>query len=511
MSKLRPVDYLFEILCKKNEIDITNFFRYYGSLQACAMCFGIVCGIPNDLGFSNSVLFKNFIKKIPDDIKEEARNYGFKETKEFGGEPRFFTKHNNNQMSSDRILYSCSVSHNALVLLASRILRPIWLRPIVEANQTLICEIWTRPLIHSIREPLINLLALLKSIPMSPKRMIPAGGINNNFIIDAIVKKNSVKPNANEENKKKSKLDQEASIERLILLINRSIEALSLLDILIKVNKTKHLFVNWAIFASLTFQSLVKDPQLHDNIKKMINNLLAPIKNSSKGSLDSRESRIIDQLATDLENYSPSFFSAGDKYSYRANKGFDALASRLSNSLLLNSKEIEDEAITYIEFLMNSSKYWTSKQHVFFDAGTGNQDDISELSKSCELLSKVGLIGLHGIIDLCLATAENFGGNRRQTFLKFNNIGLIQDSDSSMLNNSRLSEPEKKSCKEECYKILIKYLHESCQHLEYINNNEGSGYLRPKINISQVNSTQSTLREMISKVNIINIFNFLFN
>jgi hypothetical protein len=396
MSKLRPVDYLFEILYRKSEIDITNFFRYYGNLQACTMCFGIICGLPNDL--RSSVLFKNISSKISDDIKAEAEKFGFDNKIEFGGSPGYNrpsystnTMNSRYSMSNTHVHFYNSVSHNALVLLASRILRPIWLRPVVEANQSLICEIWTRPLIHSIRDPLINLLSLLKSIPMSPKRMFPTDNTND-FIMDALIKTNKVKQNVDFENKKQAKLKQEGSISRLILLVTRSIEALSLLDILIKVNKTKHIPVTWSVFESLNFQSLVTDPIVQDTIKKMINNLLAPSKTSSNASLDSRESRIIDQLATDLDNQAPSYFSAGDRYAYKANKGFDSLSSRLSNSLITNSKDIESETLTYIEFLLKSSKYWKSKQQVFFDSGTGS--DISELSKSCQLLSKVGSIGM---------------------------------------------------------------------------------------------------------------------
>jgi hypothetical protein len=87
---------------------------------------------------------------------------------------------------------------------------------------------------------------------------------------------------------------------------------------------------------------------------------------------------------------------------------------------------------------------------------------------------------------------------------------LVEDNDVSMSSHPRLSEAEKKECKLECYKILIKYLHESCQHLDYINNNEGSGYLRPKINHSQLSNSQDTLKMMISKVVNIKVLHHYF-
>lgn len=53
-----------------------------------------------------------------------------------------------------------STLHDAIYVVAGRLLRPIWFRPII-ANGV-ISELWTAPLIHQVTKPILELMKIIQ-------------------------------------------------------------------------------------------------------------------------------------------------------------------------------------------------------------------------------------------------------------------------------------------------------------------------------------------------------------
>ena len=466
VSNVRPIDQLYNILTSNASDELIRkhcsyFFETYGYVQASAMCFSLACGIPSDAGGSVSL---DPTLPIGRGNLHTIKNLAIRVTKDLGlhKETAFFKQITNYDTTYGHQLNWTTVEESvrckSFRLVASRFLRPIWFRSIVQSigkdsDDSEISPIWTRPFIHSIRQPLLELQGIIyacyeglirereRQSPYETKKKFP-------LLMEGI--KNDKEMRTANENRK---LDQEAkkceadNAFSLYRLVQRSVQALNLLDFFLKSKG-----VSWGKLKMRTFKAIVCNSSLHKDIKTILFEILSK---ATKNDPSPNGLHLAQELTNELSENCFLYFSSGDKYAHDAKISYNKLTNELKSAISRNDPQLIKQAKDAINLLIKASQYWQSLSDV-----SGNTD--GTLSSYCTLLMTFGEVGRNGVVDLCLATTRNFSTTRVDETAFGPSRKKIGDGDFSpyesrnLYHLGRILDPEDmEDCSKACFNILL--------------------------------------------------------
>ena len=473
LGKVRPVDILYRILAMhiagdEFMIHAQTILQKFGPLQFCAMCIGIACGIPVDGGGSAGTGLQYYTsvsassRSVPDLVRRRAMVLALR----ICGQPSYKVPYQPAQPSQlngvstpagssaattadSRIVFGAqfmfSAAHDGLVLLLSRLVRPIWLKRCVAltssavhidssnfntvalhtltysspsvtqsfsvngSSKSTVKVLLTRNDISLLRQPLLNLQRVFKDFfSSSVARDLKMGYLTDhmNYLdgshqsnVDSsmnvsstlIVRELASRAVSVRDPLMEARRIEELSLNSLYRLLTRIIQALSLLDLLLTMQIDYAVIIPWNKLDGLTFHSLVTSVSAHETIRALITTILC--QPSTKLSTTAS-----DFMISQLDNYCFMYFSVGDKYAYEASK---YITNALNSTR--NSPECLENTRVACSLLVRAAKYWLSLSTV-----SGTESDLYIL---CKKLCSIGEMGGLGAVDLCLAAAENFGGS----------------------------------------------------------------------------------------------------
>jgi len=124
-----------------------------------------------------------------------------------------------------------------------------------------------------------------------------------------------------------AKRHEEQSIHSLYRLVSRSVQCLSLIDLLCYAHELDGVpAVEWGFLSSVSFKQWVCDKEIHERIKKV----LAGITSFTRDGNNNPNSFEADKLASALSSQSYLYFSSGDRLSY---EGFKLCSSTSAASV----------------------------------------------------------------------------------------------------------------------------------------------------------------------------------
>jgi hypothetical protein len=436
VNKVRPVDYLWRILANTSsagevEIATDRFFQAFGYTEACAMCLGIACGLPVDVGDGSSV------SQQFEEIKRRAMSM----LQHFGETLPV-------RPTAPGTVYRgpmFSPSHDGLASFTSRLLRLVWSRSIVTACPSSLLTTTSSPSsaaaaagadvqvipnrgVFSFRQQHLLFFLNREDIGYLLLPLILLEGVLLNYFGPAIRfragqdgsigagasgAKNS-KANGiirlithQQDHSQKSpvadaKARENESCNGLYLLVSRAIQFLKLFQILLKrEEENTAVKVRWEILQDKLFSELVTSPAAHDLVRHLLNTLLADL-SVEAAKADTRASRdrlllIAEQLAGEFSYECNMYFSPGGKYLYEGRK---CLAN--AKGAAPGSQELGDLLAEAGRHLCKAARYWRTLKEIGDDEGV--------LGEICSELLRLGGDGPLKVIDICLAAACNFGG-----------------------------------------------------------------------------------------------------
>ena len=164
---------LYRILSQVNNLadDQCNaFFSSYGKLHASTMCVALACGLPSDAGGDSNALNQSAVIRRPlETVQTRAMSVvlgmtegpGVKNSNTGAASASTAAPKDSRLVVSDSSEFVRSYAHEALYIVASRVLRPVWLHSVVQGDSHL-SAVWTVQLIAEVRAPLVEMQKLIK-------------------------------------------------------------------------------------------------------------------------------------------------------------------------------------------------------------------------------------------------------------------------------------------------------------------------------------------------------------
>jgi len=387
LHKLRPSDILYRQLVQINSHtdECRLFFSLYGPLEASAMCVALACGLPCDAGGAGpglSLPHRTLLMPL-DTLQKRAMSVMLALTQgpSYKGLLTGALQDSRLVLNASHHEFVKSSAHDALYLVASRILRPVWLRAVVAQGK--VSKIWTAALIGEIRGPLVQLQKMLRgffcaAVMDSQQAHITelAADVPRDKMTRHMLDQARSSVNAEKALQLQAKSLENASLNALYRLVSRTIQALSFVQIL----TDKSVSVKWGQLGSVSFRALVVSSKVFDNVKKVLGALISDV--TGKGE------QLIDLLSRECCFY----FSVGDRCLYEASRVAKRVA-QLKSGPAEAAEEVRSLSARCVQLLLGAAHFWRSVESV-----SGEQ---SELWKRCTALLDMG-------VDLCLAAAENF-------------------------------------------------------------------------------------------------------
>jgi hypothetical protein len=416
LRKLRPADVLYRHLSHVNNLadeQCRFFFASFGALEASAMCVALACGLPCDAGSSSSVLGQTAsIRRPLETIQMRAMSVMLGLTqgptyKSLGsGIASTAMKDSRLVLSDSSHEFVRSSAHEALYLVASRILRPLWLRAVVQRNLH-VSSTWTVQLISDVRAPLVELKRLIQgffSTAVADAKQadyltsLTQSRQSEDLVTRQMLDQAQQNVNAERVMQLQAKSLEDASINALYRLITKCLQALSFIEILLTVSKKWKIDVQWVRLGEITFKALVVSPRVHDNVKKLVTALIHGLNKSNNVV-------VIDQVVDWLTRECSFYFTSGDRCSYEASKLLSAIQKQIKSGagLAAGSRqwaELQEQSRQCAQLLLGTAQFWRSLDTV--------RGEDSELWLKCTALLELEQAGRDGVVELCLAAAENF-------------------------------------------------------------------------------------------------------
>ena len=476
IRKLRPADILYRHLVQVNhqaDDHCQQFFSAFGALEASAMCVALACGLPCDAGGAMSVssgsLSRNAVRRPVETTQVRAMSVMLGLTQG----PMYRTLGSLGMASAaiqdSRVVindssheFVNSSAHDALYLVCSRILRPLWLRNVVQKDLRL-SSAWTPQLIAEVRSPLTELQNLLKGffatavINAQQHQDHYLSTLANTSSDDMITRHmlSQAQLNANAERlvQQRARAQEDASIHALYRLVSKTLQALSFIEVLDSVSEKSRIKIQWAKLGEVNFRALVVSPRVHENVKKVVTVMINDLsKSASAGVVDG----IIDWLSRECVFY----FSAGDKCTYEATKLLSTLQQQIKSAPgtdVLGSRqwtELHAQSMRCVQLLLNASKYWRGLDTV--------QGEECELWRKCTGLLELDAVGRDGVVDVCLTAADNFSVSQPRNSMfpeSVSDADGISDWEKQLYCESvALNDREKQMAAEACYLCLIQHI-----------------------------------------------------
>lgn len=430
VSQQRPVDYLYTLMeysdfNQRQDLEVikTKIFDYYGETETTTMCLSLACNLPADAGSWYGGQFHPQPKADPRQIESRVisiiRNFRMLEPEAipFGiGISRYNQSH------------FCRAVH----ILFSRIVRPIWFREPVQVDRER-----RDKFVHLLKDKeldmIIRPLQFLRKFFM--KHLSTA-------IQTKELPQHSVLPGANPQRVEQARAQDEDYQHQnyFYRILSRTIHALNVLKILQWAKNERRLDVKWSELADgKTFFQLVVYRSCHDTIKEVLRKVVC---NQGSG-VDTTE------ITKFLEDKCFHYFSAGDVHLHEGN---ELLKTALSHPK--GSPAREKSTIKAVEKLCEAAKYWSHMNDI------ENLSSPSRLTEMCEELVKLDEMGREGVVRLCLATAENFGGGNEVRSLSFHaSKGSKENWIKSLYHSgSVVAENDKEKAKKMCYQTILNTL-----------------------------------------------------
>ena len=462
LIKLRPVDYLFRMLSRSSSssyrsdlpVDylahVSSFFESFGSLNACCMCFGLACGLPCDAG-GGALSLNNTSLSVSAGLST-IQHRAISAVLRYSDVPSYTGNRNAGQVSENQtpesrqnLLLSgvsritdprvvsgaspvCySACHNAIYLLTSRLLRPVWSKVLVGCKVTgknidgsdkkefflLVrrqeLSLLMRPLVLFVRvlreyfgptlcaAEAAHIAAKMQTsahVTANPSDLKPGALVSKQMAVLDRTGNMSVsyktESNPKENNEAFAKKQEDISIFRCFRLITRSLQALNLLDILSIANEEYAISIPWGNVSGVSFCNFVLSPVVQSRVKSLVHGVISKV--SAKNA---------DPLIALLDANCFMYFSVGDRLTFEASKLLDTASEfPLSDGDPTERDALISRATT---LLLQACSYWQSLDYVQ-DGG-----DSSKLFKFCRRLRDLGTPEcFDGIVDLTLKTANIF-------------------------------------------------------------------------------------------------------
>ena len=474
LQKVRPVDYLYDAIqanlnnSERLQRVLSSLSSGYGADQFCAMMVGIACGLPSDAG-GNPHLDVTCTVGVnvhyDSDIRSAALQYlRLPPTSSPKARPNQIPDPVNVDLSSlSETDVQTSCVFNGFELFLSRLLRPIWLREVVDEDPVFKkyypAQWLSLDLIASLLVPLQELKKVLllpfmfESIIRSNHRFTSyshnttdqqnitgnMGSRSETFNVSQYTSTSGSSYNLSsgaetysggasgissssrggtnagnsfmshtgnltmDELRQRLARDYENEcICKLYRLLARTIQALQLLRLLLTADLEWRLPLSWRDFRGLSLRKIVTSMRAHDKIKTGLRRLILSSGRSSKHKLaDARNMTV--NLTNCLKNDCYMFYSEGDEKWHEAEENLATLETMIANSLSSVSPEVRRQAKAAITMLVDAAGHWYDPDLV---VPFGSEK--TELELKCEQLMRLGEIGRIGVPELCMSAVRNF-------------------------------------------------------------------------------------------------------
>lgn len=424
---------------------VVEFFNNFGPKQFCALAFMLAIGCGPSMGTNT----------VSESIKSRAYKAAFGN----GGEPRLKRKpvigdsrdsFVVQDSSSDALVpngyeFTPSFLSEAVVLVTSRLLRPVWFKPavVVTEGQTIKVagsiakklpakvEILLDDLtLEAVRSPLFTLMQLMQQYFRRAVEEVPGVGSTNSNQMDidessvltgSMRYQGALRLHGNgsdvmsmDETTAIARLIEERNLHSLYRLISRAVQFLDLLSLLKRAQVMQDLpEVQWGLLHGLTMSQLVENRDGQERVESLLNSLVCNTKvvEGANVTLTADSER----LAQSLTNQCFLYFSPGAGFSFLGFRtAYEAMnCSQMSPRRALLSHQT-------VEHFMKAAKYWTNAQLItgrFVHSGEAESYEQkvhlatqcdSPLARAASVLLKIG--EYVAIVDICILTAANFRG-----------------------------------------------------------------------------------------------------
>jgi hypothetical protein len=472
LRKLRPADVLYRQLAQvtaTGDEHLRQFFLSFGPLESSAMCVALACGLPGDAG---SLAFPSTTTatawKPLEAIQMRAMTLMLGQTQgpQFKNPNAGLSAANGAALQDSRLVISSSSSHefvhssahNALYLVCSRILRPIWLRNVTSFGQ--LTATWAPGVIADIRGPLTELRKLLKSFFATAVLTAKPAGAEmkqmqdrppEDLMTGQMRQQAQASVSAERQVQLRARAIEDASIQGLYRLVTKSLQALSLIEVLSAAGAR----IPWDRLGDVSFRTLVVSSRAHDGVKRLVNAVVSDLSNQTDRPAAARS--LVDALAKECAYY----FTPGDRCLYEVNLLLPDVRRRVrdvpasSGRLGAEWARVQADVQRAVQLLLEGAKYWRTPEAV--------QGEESDLWRQCTGLIELDEQGREGAVDLCLVAASNFSGEGRAAGLGSGSVlttggdGVWESqfySDGSPV----LSDTARSAAEEACYQCLVQHI-----------------------------------------------------
>ena len=444
------------------DVNVRSLFSKYGYIESCAMCLSIGISDHSDEIARKAVRAAMAFANRPVMVPASSHDvFG----KVLAIPPR-------NDL--DGYVFQPSSLHNGLVLLISRLLRPIWYKPALVVTESKILSSSRRgnPVkilpakveflldevtLNDIRRPLASLQTLMREVFAPAIKMVPGSKDHSHDLMDLddrdmmngsvggddymtkaisyqsqmTAKNTRQHPPSEKDLDTVAFLNEERNIHSLYRLVSRTIQLLTLLSHFRRAHSTPQLpEVEFGLLHGLSFSQLVTIKSAQDRIEAIFTALIC--------SSDDEFDRVSEQGTKESSNLSSLlssqcylYFSIGSRLTYL---GFQSAQSALSQSTssIMRSQHISNAS----RYFRLACRHWYSPSLITGNSLQGHDGTMGkvvngESSSSAAIefdqlashalecgspLAKaasvlIDLDDVGGVVDICLICANNFGGN----------------------------------------------------------------------------------------------------
>ncbi len=479
LRRRRPIDGLMELFQGERYDQVSHFFSSYGREEACAMSFAVACqcvspdnppGAGSAADLRQSAISAALQHGGPPKVSPSTFSHG--DNSAGGGvggmqvvaPPSGSNAFSSSSPSNSRAVFmeefSYSFYHDGLALFLSRLLRPALFHPVVVSDSSMggggtksasssadassattkLSPLLDRGELCMLHAPLHRLLGVMREVFPQAVENKQRGGITVNQHWGS--------------GAEAARRHEDRSLNRLYKLIHRTLQAISLLNLLIDVSERQpHVKIDWDLFRGMQFWELITSAESHACVGRLLSVLLQPL---SSGI----EPVLADQYADELARSCFLYFSQGDRLTY---EGFKSLSpgkgeqhgGGTGNGYYSTTTPSTSAVNRGIDLLSRAATFWSSPS----DLAPGGR-----LEMACRELTRLGRED--GVVDVCLSCAGNFTGGTHPP------LNGILSKTSNTLDDLAASEMEKnlhhgdvvrgdterKAARDYCYELIFQAL-----------------------------------------------------
>ncbi len=490
VKKLRPADILYQILSQNiyHTDVLQQFIGAYGECLTLTMCVGLAVGLPYDAGGTKLVGLSSISNKS-NGSNEGILSETFRVVRVRAMEVLLKLSNSFSQPSPLSTKLPLSYHCNALFTVFGRIVRPIW-RLDVTANRDTFTLSWDvsvnnqlRLLLSSFKEMLLNFFS---SIIMNDKEsfesieFVPDVTDNiTNHILDAS-KRIKVDHNMVEAAKDFDNM----CIKSLYFVANRSMQALALLELYVKVQHTTN-SLSTTQFKNISFCDLATSSKVIENVKQFNREVFQSISNNKN---------FCEVIRDGMWKDCYYFFSEQERLIYTAKEAF--YLWRQPFQQIENVDTLMEECI---QAYIRASCFWNGGELIL--------SEHSEFVSACANLRLMGESGLQAVEIICLNVANQFVSDELKVSVNLQGISIKEelpwDYDKFNFKSCLIMTDEIRSlCLQRCYDTL-------CETILSLLNDDLNSALFPSGN-QKSKVALKTIHRIVLQCRDIRLFRSLF-